>query len=113
VVQAGRVSLRVVIPLLIASLLYTLYLAGRFTAAGTWLGRGRQVGVLTLLTVLAVAAAAATAWWRDQPEKLPVLLAMAALAVATQRQGGPALADWAAIAGGAALAWAWLASRAL
>lgn len=101
------------IPLLIASVAYALYLAGRFTVAGLWLGRGRQAGVLTLLTVLAVAAAAATAWWRDQPEKLPVLLAMAALAIATQQRTAPGLADWAAIAGGAALAWAWLASGAL
>lgn len=96
--------------LLIASGLYALFLAARFTAAGAWLGPGRQLAALTPLTVLAVAAATATAWWRDQPERLPVLLALAALAVATRRQGPGALADWAAIAGGAALAWAWLAS---
>lgn len=96
--------------LLIASGLYVLFLAARFTAAGASLGRGRRLGALTTLTVLAVAAATASAWWRDQPERLPMLLALAAMAAAAQQRVAPALADWAAIAGGAALAWAWLAS---
>jgi hypothetical protein len=96
--------------LVIATFLYALYLAVRFTALESRWGPGRLGGAVTLLTVLAVAAAAATAWWRDQPEKLPVLLAMAALAVATQKRGAPLVADWAAVAGGAALAWAWVAT---